>query len=83
MRTRLLTSAAIALSLVATPALANPAARLSVASSPQVRASSSVDGKSHLAGSAWIGVVAALGIGAAAIILALDDDDDNDVPESA
>ncbi|MGK6320353.1 hypothetical protein [Sphingomonas sp. DT-204] len=77
MRARLLTSAALALSLVATPALANPAARLSVANAPQVRASSSLDGKSRLTGSAWIGVVASLAIGAAAIVLALDDDDDD------
>ncbi|UIJ47280.1 hypothetical protein LZK98_10220 [Sphingomonas cannabina] len=77
MRIRLLTSAAIALSLVATPVLANPAARLSVANSPQVRASSNVDGKSRLTGSAWIGVVAALAVGAGAVVLALTTDDDD------
>lgn len=82
MRTRLLTSAAIALSLIATPALANPAARLSVANSPQIRASSHVDDENRLAPGAWAAIVGALAIGAGAIILAVDDDDD-DEPASA
>ncbi|MGK6319979.1 hypothetical protein [Sphingomonas sp. DT-204] len=77
MRIRLMTSAAIALSLIATPALANPAAKLSVANAPQVRASSQIDGKSRLAPGAWAAVVGALAIGAGAIILAVDDDDDD------
>lgn len=82
MRIRLLTSAAIALSLVATPALANPAARLSVANSSQIRASSHVDDENRLAPGAWAAIVGALAIGAGAIILAVDDDDD-DEPASA
>jgi hypothetical protein len=81
MRLRLLTSAAVAMSIAATPALANPAARLSIANAApvagSVRAGSTLQGKSKLAPGAWAAIVGALAIGAGAIILAVDDGDDD------
>ncbi|MGK6319980.1 hypothetical protein [Sphingomonas sp. DT-204] len=64
------------MSLIAAPALANPAARLSVAKASQVRASSPADKASHLASGVWIGLAAVAII--AGIVIIADDDDDAD-----
>jgi hypothetical protein len=83
MRSKIMVSAAAVLSLVATPVFAqaavaaNPAASLSVAKSPGVRASTATTKSSKLEGSAWVGVIGALAIGGAAIFLAIDSNNDN------
>ncbi|MEO5493273.1 MAG: hypothetical protein ABIR08_04520 [Sphingomonas sp.] len=73
MRRNILSGAAVALSLVATPVLANPAASLSVAKS--VRASSPSAKSNKLAGSSIIPAVLALAIVAGGIYIAVDDND--------
>ena len=71
MRRNMLSGAAVALSLVASPVLANPAASLSVAKS--VRASSPSAKSNKLAGSSIVPVVLALAIVAGGVYIAVDD----------
>lgn len=73
--------AAAAVSMAATPALAapaNPAASLSVSKS--VRAGSSANGKSELAGGGVIIAVLAVAAVIAGIVVIADDDDSPDSP---
>jgi hypothetical protein len=82
---RLLASAAIASSLIATPVLAaptaNPAASLSLSQAPSVRASTGSAKHEKLAG-AGFGIVLAIAVGAAAVAGAIiaSDDDKSDSP---
>ncbi|MDB5681851.1 MAG: hypothetical protein JWO16_1656 [Sphingomonas bacterium] len=78
MRRNILGSAAVALSLVASPVLANPAASLSVAKS--VRASSPSAKSNKLAGSSIIPAVLALAIVAGGVIIAVSDDNKSKSP---
>lgn len=84
MRIRSMIAAVAILSLAATPALAaaaNPAASLSVAGSPQVRASSATGaGSSRATPEGWVVLVGALGLGAAALFFALNEDDQPESP---
>jgi len=73
MRRNVFGSAVVALSLVASPVLANPAASLSVAKS--VRASTPSAKSNKLAGNSLIPVVLALAIVAGGIYIAVDDND--------
>ena len=71
MRRNMLSGAAVALSLVATPVLANPAASLSVSKS--VRASAPTAKSSKLAGNALLPAILALAIVAGGVYIAVDD----------
>lgn len=77
MRIKALIAATVAMSLAATPALANPASSLSIAGSSSARAGAPGDHSSRLAGSATLPIVLALAIIGVGIYIAVDDNDDS------
>jgi len=80
MRIKTLIAAATALSMVATPVLANPASPLSLGNAASVRAGAPTSKTSKLGGNAIVPVILALAIIAGGIYIAVDD---NDKPDSA
>jgi len=81
MRLKILAASAAVLPLIAVPAVANPAASLSLSNSAPVRAASATTKKSHAA--AGVGVILALVVGAGAVAGALlVGDDSRESPDS-
>jgi hypothetical protein len=78
MRIKALTAAAVAMSVVATPVLANPAASLSLGNASTVRASAHAGKSSKFANGAILPVILALAIVGAGVYIAVDDNDNSD-----
>jgi len=76
MRLKVLTAAAAVSSLIAVPAVANPASSLSLSNAAPVRAAARTARSSHASGVGIAAIIGAIGVVAGGIIIAVSAKDD-------